>query len=71
MTKRIISLLLTVFMLTGALAFAIPANAADSCTIMFDANGGTGVGMPEDITVAPGTIITLPKSLTKRMPITV
>ena len=62
MTKRIISLLLTVFMLTGALAFAIPANAADSCTIMFDANGGTGVGMPEDITVAPGTIITLPKS---------
>ncbi|MBE6687630.1 MAG: hypothetical protein E7591_10465, partial [Ruminococcaceae bacterium] len=58
--QRITSLLLTVIMLMGMCAFQLPVSAAESCTIYFDGNGGTGV--PATITVDAGTVITLPAS---------
>ncbi|MBR5516235.1 MAG: InlB B-repeat-containing protein [Clostridia bacterium] len=60
MAKRITSLILTVIMLSGVFAFQTPVFANESCTIAFDANGGTGIGVPENITVDAGTIINLP-----------
>ena len=61
---RITSMLLTVVMLLGTFSFNIPVAAAEVCYINFDANGGTG--MPANITVDAGTIITLPASAPKR-----
>ncbi|MBE6687326.1 MAG: hypothetical protein E7591_08915, partial [Ruminococcaceae bacterium] len=62
MFKRITSLLLTLIMLIGVFTFQLPAKAAESCTIAFDANGGTEFGIPDDITVEAGSVITLPAS---------
>ncbi|MBQ9920604.1 MAG: InlB B-repeat-containing protein, partial [Clostridia bacterium] len=58
--SKITAMLLTIIMLFGTFAFQMPVTAAESCTIHFDANGGTG--MPADVTVDAGTIITLPAS---------
>lgn len=61
---RITSLLLTLIMLLGSCAFYIPASAAEICYINFDPNGGTG--MPANLSVEAGTVITLPASAPKR-----
>ncbi|MBE6573930.1 MAG: hypothetical protein E7652_06010 [Ruminococcaceae bacterium] len=62
--SRITSMVLTLIILFGTCVFNMPASAAEICNIRFDSNGGTG--MPADISVEAGTIITLPASAPKR-----
>ncbi len=57
-TTKLMSLLLVAIMLFTSMAMAFPAAAAETISIVFDANGG--VGAPATVTVNAGSVITLP-----------
>ncbi|MBQ4561647.1 MAG: InlB B-repeat-containing protein [Clostridia bacterium] len=57
-TLRLLSLLMTAVMLLTSISVTFPVSAADTVSIVFDANGG--IGAPATITVNAGSVITLP-----------
>ena len=64
MKKRIMSLVMVIIMLFTSAVMAFPASAAESISIVFDANGG--VGAPGTVTVSAGSVITLPAQQPKK-----
>ncbi len=62
--NKVLSLILVAVMLFTGIAAAFPVAAADTVSIVFDANGG--VGAPGTVTVNAGSVITLPAQQPKK-----